>query len=277
MTNEQYHSDTSRISKSGLDLIRRSPAHYYAHYLAPERQARKESPALHIGSATHCAILEPEKFDAQYYCMDDARIVAEIGGKNPRATSKYKEWANMQAMLNEGRTALALAEYDAIQRMKEAVHAHPSARLLLQTGIAESTVLFEEPFTGAPCKCRPDWLDEANSLVVDLKTTDDASPEGFGKPAYKYRYHVQAPFYFDGLLASNSDFMPQGFVFIAVEKAPPYNVGVYYAPREVMELGREQYLQDLEVYMSCRASGIWHGYSGELVPLRLPGWAFRSI
>jgi hypothetical protein len=52
-----YHTDTTRISKSGLDLINRAPALYYERYLNPTAEPQKETPALIIGSAVHCAVL----------------------------------------------------------------------------------------------------------------------------------------------------------------------------------------------------------------------------
>ena len=39
-----YHTNTSRISKSGLDLINRAPAHYYERYLNPAANPQKETP-----------------------------------------------------------------------------------------------------------------------------------------------------------------------------------------------------------------------------------------
>ena len=44
-----YHTNTSRISKSGLDLINRAPAHYFERYLNPKAPPQKETPALIIG------------------------------------------------------------------------------------------------------------------------------------------------------------------------------------------------------------------------------------
>lgn len=273
MTNEEYHSDTSRIGKSGLDLVHKSPAHYYAEYLDPQRQRKKPTPAMEIGTAFHYAVLEPHKFEQKYFYLRDAKIMDEIGGKNPRATNRYKDWFQCIMSENAGKKALDADEYERIMRMRDAVYNHPTASLLFQSGVAETTVLFKESYTGASCKCRPDWLDYANDLIVDLKSAEDASPDGFGKSAYNHRYHVQSPFYLDGVLESNIQFAPSGFVFVAVEKEPPFAVGVYFADTNTLDLGRNEYIKDLEVYQNCVKTGNWHGYPTEISALRLPAWA----
>jgi hypothetical protein len=274
MTNEEYHADTSRISKSGIELILRSPAHYYERYLNPNRAPSPTSQDLEVGTASHTMILEPHLFDRDFFLFDDLEKIREIGGTNPRATTKYKQWKAAKIAEYPNKTALPPQKYDYFRRLLDSVHSHPAARVLLSQGLAEQTVLFEDFHTGAPCKCRPDWYDIKNRLIVDLKTTDDASPAGFGKSAVKWGYDIQAPFYFDGL--ASAGMAVDGLVYIAVEKNPPYAVAVYFAERDVMQLGREKYLQGLETYMECKRTGEWHGYSQDIQPLKLPKWAFRK-
>lgn len=275
MTNEEYHADTSRISKSGVELINRSPAHYWEKYLNPNSQARKETNAFAVGTASHTLILEPHLFDRDYFLFDDSKKCDEIGGKNPRATSKYKAWKSLMEASHPTKTPLPPKDYDYFRRLTDAVHSHTAARELLAEGLAEQTVLFDESITGASCKCRPDWLDLRHEIIVDLKTTEDASAEAFGKSALNYGYDMQAAFYLDGLLESGESIAANGFVFIAVEKNPPYAVAVYVAEAEAIKLGRRKYLQGLETYMECRRTGIWPAYGNDIKPLRLPHWAYK--
>lgn len=279
MTNEQYHADASRISKSGLDKINRSPAHYWESYLNPNRREREEKDYFLKGTASHALILEPNVFHSEYYLFDDSEKVAELernGSKRPRLTSEYKSWKEGVIMENEGLTPLPPQDYEYYSRILDAVHSHPAARAFLQKGVAEKTFFWEDFETGAPCKCRPDFLDVNNDIIVDLKFVKDASKNGFGRAAYNHRYHVQAPFYLDGVLASESDFIPQGFVFIAVEKEPPYAVAVYLAEGEVLQLGRREYTRNLETYMECINSGRWPSYNESISPLSLPNYAFKN-
>ena len=175
--------------------------------------------------------------------------------------------------MNADKKLLSLSDFDTALRMRDAVHSHPAASVLLQQGKAEQTVLFDEPMTGAKCKIRPDWLSETG-FIVDVKSTEDSSPYGFGKSSLNYRYDVQGAFYYDGL-AYATGARPDGFAFIAVEKKPPYLVGVYFVTSEIFDLGRKKYLQNLETYIQCKQNNIWPGYSEYMEPLAFPAYALK--
>jgi hypothetical protein len=276
-TNAQYHSNTSHISKSGLDKIAKSPAHFHA-YLSETRPAKEETPAMRLGSAIHCAILEPSEFPNRYAFLDDAQIVAEIGGGNPRVTTKYKAYKAAFELDNIGKTVLTAAEYQACQGMRASVLAHPTAAKLLNApGRAEQTYLFTEPLSGASVKIRPDWTAELDSdvYIVDVKSTEDASPKEFARSAVNFNYPKQAALYVDGYELATG-VKPEAFVLIAVEKVAPYNVALYFADDELLQLGREQYRANCQTYADCIASGVWPGYGDEVNNLKLPAYAFNK-
>lgn len=265
ISNEVYHGDTTRISKSGLDEIAKSPAHYYARYLDPNRELKAKTPALVFGTAIHTAILQPDLFPVTV-------VVAPVVDR--RSNAGKAQWAEFMAVHGH-KTIISADEYQTCLKIQKAVRKHPAAATLLKSGVSEKTFQWEDPVTGAPCKCRPDWISTSMEVCVDLKSTEDASPRGFGRSAFNYRYHVQAPFYVDGLLHAD-DITVQGFVFIAFEKQPPYSVAVYYTPKQAMELGREIYIENCQTYMDCKASGLWPGYGDDAMALELPGYAFNK-
>lgn len=190
-------------------------------------------------------------------------------GKQVRLWSDIKaEWEKV----NEHRTILNPEQWKTIHAMRDALMAHPAANALL-TGIpgkAEKSVYWIDATTGVLCRCRPDWWRDDN-LIVDLKTTEDASPEGFARSIAKFRYDVQDAFYTDGVQQATGK-RPKAFVFIAVEKKPPYGVGVYVLDSETKDLGRAQYQHDLRVYAECVRSGEWPGYGDKIQTISLPGW-----
>lgn len=260
--NTLYHADTSRIGKSGLDLIHKAPAYYWAKYLDPNREREEPTKALRIGSAFHMLLLEGEKFPHRY------AIMPEFSGTGMKA--RKEEWLEH----NAGKEFITVDEYDGIQRMRDSVMKHPLVPSLLANGEAERKIIWTEPNTGAKCKIKPDWIDRNNDLLVDVKTTADASPTGFGKSCWNYRYHVQAPFYLDG--AEHAGLNASHFVFIAVETTAPYLCAVYYADAEMLEAGRREYLADLRVYLECLRTNTWPGYPTDMKPISLPEWATKS-
>jgi exodeoxyribonuclease VIII len=244
-----YHAHPA-VSKSVLDKIAKSPMHARA-YLDGTRE--EPTAAMNFGTALHACALEPERFADEYAVFEGDRRTKD--GK-----ARYEE---LQA---RGATIISAADYDAITAMVGQIRQHPVAAGLLQDGIAEASVFWNHPPTGIECKCRPDWWKREAGMVVDLKTTEDASPEGFARSVAAYRYHVQAAHYSAGTKASR-------FVFIAIEKKPPYAVAVYELDADALTLGHKLRDRDLEQYASCLEFNTWPGYPAEIQTIILPKWA----
>lgn len=261
INNEAYHADTARIGKSGLDLIARSPAHYYARYLDPNREREKQTPALLMGSAVHAAVLEPQKF---------AELFAVEPEVNRRTNAGRDSLVAFEAA-NNGKTIITNEMFQEAVKIKNAVRKHPAAAVLLESGVAEVVLQWNNTEFGVGCKMKPDFM-SSTGFIVDLKTTDDAGPNDFGKSVVNFRYDVQSAWYVDGYKAVYGEY-PRGFAFIAVEKKPPYAVAVYYVPNPVFEMGRRKYMRDLETYARCLHSNTWPAYSNEIIELTLPAWA----
>src|ERR1044072_5874145 len=235
LTNEEYHKDTSRISKSGLDLVNKSPLHYHYKYLDPSRKTESENDMSVIRTARGMAL-------------------AELAGKTIITLDEYNQWVAMN---------------DAARRNK-------AVRFLLadKEGQAERTFYYNDPGTGVACRVRPDWLAVFNGWIVDIKTTVDASPGSFSRSIAKFRYHVQDPFYTDGLKFNGID--AKGFAFIVVEKTPPYPTAVYFLPKEAKQQGRLEIRRNLDDYALALKTGIWAGYvNDQLHEINLPPWAFK--
>jgi exodeoxyribonuclease VIII len=109
-------------------------------------------------------------------------------------------------------------------------------------------------------------------MIVDLKTTQDAGPK-FAQSVAKFGYHTQAAFYKDGMAYGEKKNC--GFTIIAVEKTPPYAVGVYVMDGEAVEQGRKNYKRVLTRWAKSVQSGNYPGYSVAPETLSLPDWAIE--
>lgn len=315
--NDAYHRGPG-ISKSGLDLIARSPAHYrYATDAANDNDGDEDAKAAtrwqRIGSLTHKLVLEPESIWDEYAqpfvapegairTVDDAKAwLTDRGlptkGKRDDLLNAIRDEDPAALILDDlqarwaedlrGRAVINTAELELATAMSKAIEAHPLAGPLFLSapGEAELSGYWRDTATGVLCRFRPDWW-RSDGVLVDVKTTEDASPEAFSRSVLQYRYHVQAAWYLEGA-ARSIDQMPIGqslppgvqvptvFLFVAVEKKPPHAVAVYMLDDDALRLGRDAMRIDLEVYSRCLQSNQWPAYGDRLLPLSLPEWYLR--
>jgi hypothetical protein len=257
-----YHRH-SAVSKSHLDQVARSPLHYWARYVDPNRVDLEPTAAMAIGSAVHTHVLELPEWDQRYITAPE--------GINRRTKAGKEAWAAFEAE-STGRIVLSRADAELVMRMGQAVYGHPAAAFLLQRpGLAEQTYLWTDEATGLECKCRPDWMTTDGQLIVDLKTTEDASPAGFRKSVANFRYHVQAAWYLDGIERATGK-RPDQFIFICVEKKPPHAVAAYAASAEMVAAGAITAEADLARLALCKEAGDWPGYSNQIEVIDLPSW-----
>jgi hypothetical protein len=205
LTNQQYHNRPEISSSDVKAVALKSLAHW--HY-----GERKESAAFDLGTSVHAMILEPEK-----------ALVRK--GPADRRTNDWKE-KKMAADL-DGVTLLPAAEYDLAEKMSQAVLQDVTAKRLLGQHdlVREASFFALDPVTGMHIKCRPDAYSPTTGLVIDIKTTADASPRAFARDVAKFGYDLQVAFYLRVLEAAG--FKATEFVFICVEKEPPFAVGCH--------------------------------------------------
>jgi exodeoxyribonuclease VIII len=254
LSNEAYHQ-LPAVSPSGLKLLARSPLHYYDERLAPDREIKEPSDAMRVGAALHLAVLEPDAYA-------DHIAVAPVCD---RRTSKGKE--AYAAFLEESADKLVITRDDAdrIACMAEAVRSHPAASFLLKIpGKVEQSYQWSE--RGVACKCRPDWHADDRSIVVDVKTTQNASRREFQRSISNFDYHVQAAWNRRALGADQ-------FLIVAVESVRPYAVAVYPTSGSMLAAGERRIEAALNLLAQCQQSGQWPGY-GDLIadPIDLPAW-----
>ena len=262
MDNAAYHAHPA-VSKSHLDLVARSPLHYWARYIDPKRELPEPTPAMRIGTALHTHVLELS-------CWDEEIAVAP-GDINRRTKEGREQWAAFEAAAAK-KTVITADDAAQVMAMGRAVMRHPAAAMLLGLpGKAETTYMWTDATTGLECKCRPDWLTDDGSIVVDLKTTKSARVQDFKRSVADYRYHCQAAWYLNGLEQATGR-RPDQFIFICVETTAPYAVAVYAADAEMVDRGHQQAMRDLARLAECRAANHWPSYSEQIEMLSLPGW-----
>lgn len=267
MTNDEYHAAPG-ISKSKLDDIADCPLRYWQRHINPEREPEEPTASLVLGDAIHTAVLEPDSFASRYMVMPPFNL------RSPKGREERDHWLATEA---KGASVLTVDQRDTALAAATAVRRHPMVSRLLTGGAAEQSYFVRCRRTGALKKCRLDYFHEGAGLIVDLKSTDDASPAAFSKSVHNYRYHVQQGWYQREVLADLWGEAPPHWAFVALEKAPPYAIGVYYLEPEDVDRGVMLARRNLETLLECQRTDVWPDYaSAGAMPLPMPGWARRE-
>jgi len=257
---DYYRRTVGEANKGGLDYVSRSLYHYKAW---AESKEDKSTPALNFGRALHCSVLEPELFENQWIQLPD---FGSMQSSTNRA--KFTRWREQRA----DKDFISTPEYDQISYMQQAVFNHPTASSYISGGDNEVTACWRDELTGLPCKARMDkWFREFG-LAVDLKSCLDASPEAFAKAVHAHRYHVQKGHYCNGWAKCGEPI--KHFIFIAVEKAPPYAVAVYVLDIASEERGYTLLDRDMRSLFEAVKTNKWPSYNkDETAELRIPAYA----
>jgi hypothetical protein len=255
------------VSQSQLKLLAKSPAHlkYSAEHPEPPTPDQK------LGTIGHVAVFEPDRFESCCYVRPANYQDAKTGDwkKWNGNANACKDWLAAR----EDKPIISGDDQTRILGMRDSVFRHPAAALALKSvGKAEQSLFVEDPETGLQIKCRADFL--TGNADVDLKTCQDASSAGFAKAVANFGYDIQSAMTLD--ICALLGLGVEHFVFIAVEKEPPYAVGVYELATRALEVGRNKYRRLLARYLECVVSESWPAYSANIEYLSLPSWAERA-
>lgn len=255
--NAEYHAHPA-LSSTGLRILAsKTPAHYRWAMDHPEHKA-----AYDLGTAAHSLVLEDDTSNVDVLDFDDWRTKAAREARD----ESYAD----------GRVPLLAKDWALVVAMRDAVAAHPVARLALTGGHAERSVITEHT-TGTMLRVRPDkHLPDSpiGPLIVDLKSTVNADPRHFGRTAADFGYHQSDALYRDVLKTVTGE--DHKFLFVLLEKTAPHLVSVVELDDDAVDLGRRLNERAIHTWMRCDAAGEWPGYP-TTDPVGLPAWAAMTM
>jgi exodeoxyribonuclease VIII len=263
MTTDYYANKA--LSHSKLSCLAQNPMEFKMRYVDdPPTLPPKESDAFAMGHAVHCLALEPEKFDERF---------AAAPKVDRRTTAGKIRWAEH---LEDSKDKIVIDEQDYADAIAcvQALNNHPEfATIMAQPRRVE--VPFEFDLFGHRFKAKPDCIVDSMKLILDIKTTDDASPHRWQWSAVDYGYHRQAYIYQQAVQLETNEWYR--FIFAVVEKPKPSTRGIpptvalYELDPDTVRMGLEDSAGLVLQYESRLETNNWQQpYSSGIVPLRLP-------
>lgn len=239
------------MSQTTLKEGRTSMAHLKAR-LDGERVIEPTDDML-LGSALHCAFLEPE--------LMPTKVILWDGG-----TRRGKEWDAFKAA-HTGKVILTETMHEKLVGMIGSLRRHKQVRDWVQR-MEGTEVSCVGEIEGLPMKGRIDAL--TDDPIIDLKKVASADPFLFRSKALDYGYHIQAAVY--------CHLFNRGrMTLITVEDSPPFDVVAYPIGAELLEAGREEASGLIQRVQWCMKNNEWPGRCPDIEePLGLPEWAKRE-
>ena len=239
------------LSQSSLKYFLISPA----HYLASTEEQIEPTKAMQFGTAFHAHLLQanPE----EHYAVKN-----KVDGRSKEGKAYNEQFA----IENAGKVVIDSDEKSKIVCMAEEVMAHTTAGKLMQSLTHREFAVFGT-LNGVRLKGLIDGYDETTGTVVDIKTAEDASPKGFRKAVWDRRYDIQVAHY--TWLLTNAGKPVNAFYFCAVEKEPPYAVGVYQISKDSMLKTWQNWNEAIGRFKDCQTTGVYPAYSDNPVEINL--------
>lgn len=187
------------------------------------KRHQKPTQAMEFGKAFHANLLEPGRFSEQFDILPEGLNFRTSEGKALKAGAEE----NGKAIIKE-------QDLQTINAMKESLMSHKYMEDYFDIDKADIELTVINEVEGCIVKSRLDsYFHHDGGVIIDLKTTMDATESGWRKTLRYDKYMFQAAIYLNMLRLQG---LPaNAFYFAAVEKSPPYTCGVYGLSEETIE------------------------------------------
>lgn len=262
---EDYHNYPAIGSTSLRKLISKTPFHYKWSLDNPSEPTK----ALQFGTAVHQAMLESK------YFKGNVAVVPIFEGRTKRGElttnlncAEVREKFDKWHLENASKIIIDEEQMIKIKNILLAISSHKRAAQLISSGHSEESLFWTDPESGMQCKSRPDFIREGH-IIVEVKTTQDASARNFFYDSLRYGYHIQAAMQLDAATECFGQ-VHDTHITIAVESEAPHALQCFQMKPHMIQEGRQLYQAGLLTLKKCQETGSWPAFGDNIVPLELP-------
>lgn len=260
VSREEYDTHPG-LRSTDLKLLLRSGMHFKTALVA--REEREQTAAMRFGTIIHQCVLEPDIY------LPKLIIEPKV---NKRTNEGKKILEEFHQLTSPDSIVVTPDEAEIFATITDVVRSHPVCEKIFENGCAEVSG-FAECLRGVKRKIQPDWR-RNDGIIVDLKTTVDASPKGFMREVINYKYAFQAAYYLE-----TANLIEPGkyhtWLWIAVEKEPPYAVGIYQLDANSLNSSYKLIEKAVGKYLDCEQTNTWNGYDTFIQNLVLPDYSLE--
>lgn len=271
----EYHADKEYISSSALKEAVKSLKHFEYYYQKPsERKSHFD-----FGNCFELALMDSINGTDEFNNCVIIYNEENRPEKDKSITSvKNQEWK--KSILSSEKYIINKIGDESIETMNlmlESCIKDKVINALIKNTDYQKSIFWTDKKTGLKIKTRPDVCKISKSVIVDIKTTKDASPERFSKDACNYQYPLQAITQINGCIESGL-MQPESYFWLAVEKTAPYNAQLYEFKKEDWQMMQDRYEYQLGLINLAKKQDKYVGYTQRadnvhgILELELPVW-----
>ena len=230
------------------------------HYAMGKSEISDSTASMNLGTMVHTMVLEPNTFKEKYFVFKKEMFPFPDRSPLLKENKEAKEQAEARVIAKGG---MIVTEdlFDQAVGMATSIMANPQAyQMFKDCPMREQSIYVKLRIAGVERKIRirPDAY--GPNFYISLKTTKDASPNGFEKEAHNYMYALSEALYYD-ILTQVVKSITQGYI-VAVESAKPYNCAIYDILQfpEFLEYGRFLYKRAVKIIADTQSTGHRQGY-----------------
>lgn len=227
--------------------------------LVPWNRAHRSdgTSATRVGSAAHCAILQPETF---------ARIYAHKPQGMTFASKDGKAWRDAHA----GIEILTFAESSVVDSIVAGFHAKEACREALANAVAcEASVFWVDEY-GLPRKSRPDFFTKTAVHELKISVHAEKGLAALRRRAYSEGWIDQLASNRDGLRAAGHNVSCGRITVIAPTEPCGIRIWNLHLTENTLDLvALDQEITSREMVV-CHRSGVWPGTPEDWITVELP-------
>ena len=193
-----------------------------------QHDSYKNLQALQFGSAGHCLLLEPDKFEDLY--------VRAPNGLKQRGKLGKKHWSELREQ-HSGKVVLLANEWQRLENIRKVFQIHPQIQKIWTGGNSEVSLFWQDIEYRLDCKARLDWFDPDSRKIIDLKFTNNIEKNSTQKMIQNF-YAVQAAWYCRGIYQLAK--ITADFLLIFIEKYAPHKIILYSVSQENLDSGQQK-------------------------------------
>ena len=238
---EDYHDNKTHHSSTGIRHAKRSLKDFW--YFKQGHYDHGFVSHFDFGNACELALLDHGEF------VDKVEIFDADKRPEPEKTfgSKLnKEWKQdfYDKAQSENKyviNAKGDQSFETIECILDSCYRDKTIQNVLKNIDYQSSIFWTDKDTGLNLKTRPDVIKSSKNVIVDIKTTNDGSPEKFTKSLTNFDYPIQAAMQIDGVLQGGLMDKVDYYFWLVLEKSPPYSAQLYEFTMEDRVFIEEQY------------------------------------